>query len=58
MVYLPTEGKFVNSGHVSFRELVEDALQIQVVPDESQWTSVESMTPVVAFLLSDMTPNC
>jgi hypothetical protein len=60
VVYLPTEGKFVNSGHVSFRELAEDALQVQVVPDEQQWSVITSADSVdrLAFLLSNMTLNC
>ena len=33
IVYLPTEGKFVKSGHVSFRELAENALEVQTMPD-------------------------
>ena len=57
VIYLPTEGKFVNSGHVSFRELAEDALEVQALPDEQQW-SEDSMTRIAAFLLSNMTLNC
>ena len=57
VIYLPTEGKFVNSGHVSFRELAENALEVQMMPDEQQW-SEDSMTRIAAFLLSNMTLNC
>ena len=38
VIYLPTEGKIINSGHVSFRELAEDALEVQIMPDEQQWS--------------------
>ena len=56
VAYLPTENKFVPSGHISFIELAEDALGVQVVPDEQQW-SEDAMTQRAVFLLSDMTLN-
>jgi hypothetical protein len=56
VAYLPTENKFVPSGHISFVELAEDALGVQVVPDEQQW-SEESMIKEAVFLLSGTTLN-